>query len=631
MIDKIISYVITNISKKQVYTKIGYHCFSFLKNRITSVLSMKFISYDQCNCEQEKIIFFDNQLKNSDTWVEINEPSSSVTERAAHTLIKIKKATDEMENKILEVEGGKAVQSEITRSDDQIISMNVINNSKRKSSSVNNKKLLKKVDDAPKEEKDNKKIPLVEFPCYDIPIEKFKKRDEPEENAKLRKDILIEFQKRDEEKKREMEREQRRRRLLFESRIKKEIDFNKYTFTPGGEIIPVKHFNIESIGLGSEFYWSRALIKDGPVRPLPNNRTNIQQLNNNNTDSKSTEEIIRNNGTSTEDFESKDNYYDKKNLKKKGNPNSIYSSGSNFDLIQPEVGVAIHEEDKSKGGNKDFVKKYNKTSIYDYSKLLGESIKINESMVKRGVISQIPKDGFGLESLDNSIEEQPYYGYKDKILSSMNPLFENATKQLSLPIISVSSSDIPVKPTMISTQNNPLLARSNKTCIYKGGSEEDRIIIKNNNSVKDLQKALELEDNSYNNENKSTNLTNINILRQYKSMKRNKSDFGDAFQEEFRKKYQEKKSQDYSIVNKFNSSLVKNDGYSYVFNSVQKKICPHRNFSRGNKAKELGQSIISRKMPRERKFHQNQYQNEYNNEVKYSNLYRHRSGSVKHF
>ena len=112
-------------------------------------------------------------------------------------------------------------------------------------------------------------------------------------------------------------------------------------------------------------------------------------------------------------------------------------------------------------------------------------------------------------------------------------------------------------------------------------------------------------------------------------MKRNKSDFGDAFQEEFRKKYQEKKKQEYSMVNKFNSSLVKNDGYAYIFNMVQNKIGPRRNFSRGNKVKELGQNIINRKMPRERKIHQNQYS--IDNEVKYSNLYKHRSGSVKHF
>lgn len=624
----------TNISKNQVYTKVGYHCFSFIKKRIASILSMKYIPYDQCNNEQEINLFFDNQVNyNNDTWVEIIEPSSSVRERAAHTLIKVKKATDEMENKILEFESAKVILSEITPSDDQIISMNV-----RKSKVMNNKKFLKKVEDVPTEEKDNKKIPLVELPCYDIPIQKFKKRDEPEENEKLRKEILIEFQKREEEKKREMEKEQRRRKLLFENRIKKEIDFNKFTFTPEGEIIPVRRFNVDSIGLGSEFYWSQALIKDGPIGALnmnannnSNNKSNVQQLNNNNIDLKSTKEIIRNNSTSTDDFYSKDKYYDKKNLKKKNNPNSIYSSGSNFELIQPEVGVAIYEEGKSKGGNKDFVKKYNKTSIYDYSKLLGESIKINESMVKRGVISQKPKDGFSLDSLDNSTDEQPYYGYKDKILSSMNPLVENATKQLSLPMISVSSTDIPLKPSMISTQNNPLLARSGKTCIYKGGSEEDRIIINNNNSVKDLQRALEIEDNSYINGNKSTNLSNINILRQYKSMKRNKSDFGDAFQEEFRKKFQEKKKQEYSMVNKFNSSLVKNDGYAYIFNMVQNKIGPRRNFSRGNKVKELGQNIINRKMPRERKIHQNQCSIEYNNEVKYSNLYKHRSGSVKHF
>ena len=86
---------------------------------------MKYIPYEQCNNKKEINLFFYNQVNYNDTWVEIIEPSSSVTERAAHTLIKVKKATDKMENKILEFESGKVVSSEITRSDDQIISMNV--------------------------------------------------------------------------------------------------------------------------------------------------------------------------------------------------------------------------------------------------------------------------------------------------------------------------------------------------------------------------------------------------------------------------------------------------------------------------------------------------------------------------
>ena len=170
MLDKIISYVMTNISKNQVYTKVGYHCFSFIKRRITSILSMKYIPYEQCNNKQEINLFFDNQVNYNDTWVEIIEPSSSITERAAHTLIKVKKATDEMENKILEFESGKVVSSEITRSDDQIISMNV-----RKSKVMNNKKFLKKVEDVQTEEKDNKKSPLSNYPAMIFQYKNLKK------------------------------------------------------------------------------------------------------------------------------------------------------------------------------------------------------------------------------------------------------------------------------------------------------------------------------------------------------------------------------------------------------------------------------------------------------------------------
>ena len=112
---------------------------------------------------------------------------------------------------------------------------------------------------------DEKKIPLIDLPCYDIPIEKFKPKEEPKENEELRKLIQIEFKKRDEMNRINEEIAKRQKKLLFEARIKKDIDFNKYTFDSNGEIMPVKKFNIDNIGLGNEFYWSKALIKDCPI------------------------------------------------------------------------------------------------------------------------------------------------------------------------------------------------------------------------------------------------------------------------------------------------------------------------------------------------------------------------------
>ena len=615
-LDKIFSFVETEIKKKKAYSKIGDHCFNFIHKMITPMLTIPFMPYDT---NDSKNHFYNQTVPLNDTWVEIEEPAVINKERAANTLVRVKKVTKEIkdvENVI------KYVSIENTRSDDKGSS------STKKESKKNTVRMMKHQFTKSFEAvtTDEKKIPLIDLPCYDIPIEKFKPKEEPKENEELRKLIQIEFKKRDEMNRINEEIAKRQKKLLFEARIKKDIDFNKYTFDSNGEIMPVKKFNIDNIGLGNEFYWSKALIKDCPISikeeaPKPGimmkNTKDSWDMVSTKTNKVTTDGVIRNSSISDNDTIGGKEY----KMKHKVNKNSFFASGSNFDLIEPEIGVVIHEEDKSKSGSKNFIKKYNKTSIYDYSRLLNESMVYNENMVKRGVISEIPKD-----SVDNSREEQPYYGYKEKIISSNNPLVENATKQLSLPIISISGNDLAIKPSMISTQSNPLLANSYKSYIYKGGSEEDRITINNNNSVKDLQKALEIDEpihNHKNSVNKSTN--NVDYFKNM-SLKRNKSELGEMFKESF-KKYYKKKKENYEMINKFNSALVKNDGYAYYFNMQRRRLVNFRKFTKGDKVKELGQKIVNVKMPRERRFNLNQYTS---NKESYALMHK-RSESVKHF
>lgn len=578
---------------------------------ITPMLKIQFLSYDTIDSSNK---FYSETVPINDTWIEIKEPNLIQKERAANTLIKINKVTKEIkdvENVI------KYVSVENTRSDDKGSSSSN-KESKKNTVRIMKHKFTKSFDNGIT---DNKKIPLIDLPCYDIPIEKFKPKEEPKENEELRKLIQIEFKKRDEMNRINEEFAKRQKKLMFEARIKKDIDFNKYTFDSNGEIMQVKKFNIDNVGLGNEFYWSKALIKDCPISikeeiPKPvivkKSTKDSWDMVSTKTNKISTDGVIRNSTNIDGGKEYK--------MKNKVNKNSFFASGSNFDLIEPEIGVVVHEDDKYKSGSKNFVKKYNKTSIYDYSRLLNESIIYNENMVKRGVISEIPKD-----SADNSREEQPYYGYKEKIISSNNPLVENATKQISLPIISVSNNDIAIRPSMISTQSNPLLANSYKSCIYKGGSEEDKITIKNNNSLKDLQKALEIEEpiSNYKNSVKSTN--NVDYFKNT-SLKRNKSELGEMFKESF-KKYYKKKKENYEMINKFNSALVKNDGYAYYFNMQRRRLVNFRSFSKGDKVKELGQKIVNVKMPRERRFNLNQYTS---NKESYALMHK-RSESVKHF
>ena len=61
-----------------------------------------------------------------------------------------------------------------------------------------------------------------------------------------------------------------------------------------------------------------------------------------------------NNGNGSKKNEQK-NVFDKSNMK--------YASGSNFGIMNPEIGVNIMEEKRIKSGGKDFYKKFNKFSV----------------------------------------------------------------------------------------------------------------------------------------------------------------------------------------------------------------------------------------------------------------------------
>ena len=115
----------------------------------------------------------------------------------------------------------------------------------------------------------------------------------------------------------------------------------------------------------------------------------------------------------------------------------LFPSGSNFELMKPETGVVI--EDKSnkkteiKDGGFEYIKKYNKPSMYEFSKLVMESSNLN-SLNSRALSSRL------IESKINEINEiknrnkfkelnkDDYNGYIFEFSDNLNPLFQNAVR-----------------------------------------------------------------------------------------------------------------------------------------------------------------------------------------------------------
>ena len=675
--EKLISLAITKDDNNHTYKEIGEHCYNFVKQSMIPAIFSYFLCYETNtmstdvntninssskrsgnSCNNDSMLsplFYDTSITETNTWIEIPQPDAPMLDRSAGTLIKTSKdqtiivkgsvrpsikSISSIKDNIPEVESLQEQKLSQSLSQSSIVTKSQLIPSpsslrqeiKKEAKKENIKKEIKKPqiinnNPSPDDKTKKKKAALVEFPSYDIPNFKFTRdqRMEPDENERLRKEFEMNNNKKIEMAKREIEAAKIKRIHQFNVATKKEFDGSRYTFDSSGKIIHMKRLNYESLFQNcNEFGKSKLAVKNPPSGVFTQD---IYKK-----DETTTEEVIKNDVFSINDVE-QFQFMQKKNRFKK-TKNNIAPSGSNFDIIKPEVGVVVVGEDnRKKEGSKDFNIKYNKTSIYDYSRLLNESMIYNDNMVKRGVISEIIDQQHNLNSNLHEItpnnndisnnEQQPYYGYKDNFTSSNNPLIQDSTKQVTFPQIVTSHEMGIMQPSFISTQSNPLIAQTSigsnrshhhliKTKVYKGGTDEDTIHIKNYDSFKDFQKSLEMLPYEY----------SLSMKPYYntKNLKRNASDMGDVFKYA-NKKQMFKNENMFHDIDEFNSSVIRDDASKYVVNNRnnQNNLDVFNRLHKGNKIKELGVKIVNVKMPRERKFNLNQYSDI---EKKYSIIHR---------
>lgn len=252
------------------------------------------------------------------------------------------------------------------------------------------------------------------FPSYDI-----RDLNAIEDNAeviKLRQQKLFEIQRITLEKQLQKEAEEQEK-ITTNNKIKaKPFDSIKYTFDSNGAVIAKRIPRLEF--LSKEFYWMKFDIKN-----IETKRDECYKKKNN---EKKQLEIIYNPNTNVA--------FNQNNLKlnEKKEINRIMPSGSNFDILLPEIGVRITEDRKIKGGAKDFSTKYKKTSNDDYEKLLNEFIpQLNASLIK-SKLGNTMQSAYNVSSnLDNSAfiqyTEPNYSLEKSSFLnqSNQNPLLGN--------------------------------------------------------------------------------------------------------------------------------------------------------------------------------------------------------------
>ena len=228
----------------------------------------------------------------------------------------------------------------------------------------------------------SKKIQMIDFPNEDIPktdeedIDKF---NLPEVEI-LRREIQEQLNKKEEERKKmkqEEEKEKKKILILNEKKSDKIFDSNKLTFDSNGKIISFRQYKTDNL---KDFLIPKNFIKE--AKKSNTSTTNTKKIQkNNNILSKTPVKTVK----LKEENIIKDNRMANKAIKLiENNPvEKIIPSGSNFQLISPNIGVVIMENGQSKEGSREFSKHFKKYSLKDYDEIYNNYLpKINRNFQK---------------------------------------------------------------------------------------------------------------------------------------------------------------------------------------------------------------------------------------------------------
>ena len=416
IVDKVINLSIRKSYANKINSELSIYCFDYIKTQVNDMLEINYITHilEKKNSKLN-IINYKNKNKNdlfwkikqplNNTWVEIIEPQYFKIDRYEGSSINYKEKEKEKEeeygistNKNIQKSKnfyGKSNFSKINNiNNNNIINKNIKidnidKNESRKNTSTSKNTLHiteKKTIEINKNnvQNKNKKIQINDFPCEDIPNideDNIKKYDLPN-NDLLRREFQESLIKKEEEKIRIIiaeEKEKKIFRILNDNKNQKIFDSNKLTFDSNGKIISFKQFNIDNI---KDFLFAKNFVKETKKNDNLHslNKTSKNNINNlfiNKTPKKvlklKEEEIIKNTPININQSGKK---FDKMIEK-------IIPSGSNFQLMSPDIGVVIKEDYQSKEGSREFSKHFKKYSLEDYDKMLNDYLpKLNKNFLK---------------------------------------------------------------------------------------------------------------------------------------------------------------------------------------------------------------------------------------------------------
>ena len=458
IIDKLISNVIIDNKLKEIDTHFTNHVKKFIFKFIKPSIKSDFIFHEKGldKIEENVIHFKEQKITKINTWITIPEPETCEPDRFSlkNKLIKEKIQKND-KNNILMNNSVKELELEyITKSS------NIMRKSKQKRNYYRNKILKKNIlikkenidSNDNKKSKEKKKEPILEIEGTYIPLDNKEKinilLNDTDENTHLRKEwelYLIGKQKK------EMQ-EQLRKKLakakLLRNKEFKLINTNELTFDSDGNILKLNKPKENSFQNG--FISSKSSLKKNKIEEYTPVQTTSQIVNNkiNNERSKNSVDNIKLTKLNLEDINNNEiveyniekkmryksefdiyNILNKRN-KLKNNTEKLIVSGSNFDKMNPEIGVIIsnpeNEKDKKIGGF-NYIKKYNRPSMNELNEYLSNYNSDMNSNYNNSN-SQIASFLYSYSNKNNTNNNNNYnyIGYKEHFNDERNPLFQNA-------------------------------------------------------------------------------------------------------------------------------------------------------------------------------------------------------------
>ena len=626
IIDKLISNVIIDNKLKEIDTHFTNHVKKFIFKFIKPSIKSDFIFHEKGldKIEENVIHFKEQKITKINTWITIPEPETCEPDRFSlkNKLIKEKIQKND-KNNILMNNSVKELELEyITKSS------NIMRKSKQKRNYYRNKILKKNIlikkenidSNDNKKSKEKKKEPILEIEGTYIPLDNKEKinilLNDTYENTHLRKEWELYLIRKQKKELQEQLRKKLAKAKLLRNKEFKLINTNELTFDSDGNILKLNKPKENSFQ--NDFISSKSSLKKNKIEEYTPVQTTSQIVNNkiNNERSKNSVDNIKLTKLNLEDINNNEiveyniekkmryksefdiyNILNKRN-KLKNNTEKLIVSGSNFDKMNPEIGVIIsnpeNEKDKKIGGF-NYIKKYNRPSMNELNEYLSNYNSDMNSNYNNSN-SQIASFLYSYSNKNNSNNNNNnynYIGYKEHFNDERNPLFQNAvhineeksrnllSKRDLLNKKSLSNENIFRRNNLLkkgrNKSNNSLFSQPNLITNNNYLSSVNNILLSNKFSYSNLKSFF--YDYNENHEIKDRNNINNKKLGNVKVIKENTNNLIFSLKD-IRKNKQ-------NILPNINSNKNKNImGQDYInkflINTIQKRNLSYKNMENLN-------------------------------------------------